>query len=287
MRLKFLFIALLAATFVACGSDNSGSETPLPPAPEPEPTPDSPIDGYQKIWADEFDGEQINTSYWTVETTTGANQEQQYYTDREENIRVKDGCLEIQARKESLGDREYTSGRLNSKGKIQFKYGYLEARIWLPSGRGTWPAFWMLGTASVWPACGEIDIMEHTGQRPTIISHALHTLNKNTSNGQYWTRTYEPVGGAEGVWHTYALLWEEDADAGDDTITFFVDGVESAKQYQPHNVDDKAQWPFCDYFYIIMNLAMGGIMGGEIDQTIFDSSDVVMKVDYVRLYQKI
>lgn len=283
MRLKLQLFATLAAALVACGDD---SKQVITPTPEPEPKPEGPIEGYQKIWADEFDGDQINSLYWTIETTTGANQEKQYYTDRPENIRVKDGCLEIEARKESFGGREYTSGRLNSKSKIQFKYGYLEARIWLPSGRGTWPAFWMLGTASVWPACGEIDIMEHSGNNPSVISHALHTLKNNTSNGHYWSKAYEPEGGAEGVWHTYAILWEEDADAGDDTITFLVDGVQSAKQFQPHGIDDTSQWPFCNYFYIVMNMAMGGLMGGEIDDSVFDS-EVLMKVDYVRLYQKI
>jgi hypothetical protein len=80
--------------------------------------------------------------------------------------------------------------------------------------------------------------MEHSGQRPTIISHALHTLERNTSNGKYWTSEYSPEGGVEGVWHTYALLWEQDADAGDDRITFMVDGVATAVQYQPHGVED-------------------------------------------------
>ncbi len=266
---------------VACNNDTSE------PNPKPQPTPDndSPIAGYVKIWGDEFDGTELNTVCWTAENTVGANQEQQYYSDRTKNIRVEDGCLVIEAHKESMGGREYTSGRINSQGKIQFKYGYLEARIMLPKGRGTWPAFWMLGTQSVWPACGEIDIMEHSGQRPAIISHALHTLERNTSNGKYWTAEYTPEGGVEGVWHTYALLWEEDADAGDDRITFMVDGVATAVQYQPHGVEDTSRWPFNSYFYVVLNLAMGGLMGGDIDDASFNNG-VVMKVDYVRLYQK-
>lgn len=278
------FVALLSTfMIVACGDD---TPTPtLDPTPDPTPEEDAPIAGYTKIWADEFDGTELNTMYWSYDTGVNTNQEQQYYTDRTENVRVEDGCLILEARKESYENREYTSGRLTSKGKIQFKYGYIEARIMLPVGRGTWPAFWMLGTQSVWPACGEIDIMEHSGQNPAVVSHALHTLERNTSNGKYWTATYTPEGGAEGVWHTYALLWEQDADAGDDRITFLVDGVQSAVQYQPHGVEDTSRWPFNSYFYVVLNLAMGGLMGGDIDDAIF-ANGVQMKIDYVRLYQK-
>lgn len=276
MRKILLPLILLA---VACNDDTTDTTI------EPKPDNDSPIAGYVKIWGDEFDGTELNTICWTAENTVGANQEQQYYSDRKENVRVEDGCLVIEAHKESLGGRDYTSGRINSSGKIQFKYGYLEARMMLPKGRGTWPAFWMLGTQSVWPACGEIDIMEHSGQRPTIVSHALHTLERNTSNGKYWSTEYTPEGGVEGVWHTYALLWEEDADASDDRITFMVDGIATAVQYQPHGVEDSSRWPFNSYFYIVLNLAMGGLMGGDIDDAAFNDG-VVMKVDYVRLYQK-
>lgn len=299
--LSILLLAALTCT-AACGSDDdpvqpSGGEqidpTPDPepdptPDPDPDPTPDPDSDapeGYVKIWADEFEGDTLNEAYWNVETIIGANQELQYYADRTENLRVKDGCLEIEARKESMGGREYTSARINTKGKIQVKYGYVEARMWLPAGRGTWPAFWMLGTASVWPTCGEIDIMEHVGSDPTMVSHALHTAEKNGDKGTNWSAKAYPEGGAEENWHTYAILWEEDADAGDDTITFFVDGVQTAKQYQPHGIEDVLRWPFNSYFYVIFNLALGGSMGGTVDDTIFDGS-IVMKVDYVRIYQK-
>lgn len=286
MRRIFPLLLLLV---VACSNDpveETPNTDPLPDEqPDNKPTDEAPIEGYTKIWGDEFDGDTLNTMYWTAENTVGANQEAQYYSDRAENIRLEDGCLLIEAHKEQLGGREYTSARINSRGKIQFKYGYIETRMMLPRGRGTWPAFWMLGTQSVWPACGEIDIMEHSGQNPAEVSHALHTLERNTSNGKYWSTAYTPEGGVEGVWHTYALLWEEAIDNGDDRITFMVDGVSTAVQYQPHGIEDSARWPFNSYFYVVINLAMGGLMGGVIDDAIFDEG-VVMKVDYVRLYQK-
>ena len=127
----------------------------------------SPTTGSKLVWSDEFNGNSIDTSKWGFEIGTGSNgwgnNEQQYYTNRSDNAYVADGALHIRAKKESYGGRNYTSARLNTNGKFTFTYGYVEARLALPSNQGIWPAFWMLGAniGSVgWPSCGEIDIME-------------------------------------------------------------------------------------------------------------------------------
>lgn len=262
----------------ACGDDRE-------PASGPEGSDsDAPIEGYTKYWAEEFDGTTLNTLNWNIETGLAANQELQYYTDRSENLRVEDGCLVIEARKESMGGRAYTSARINTKGKVQIKYGYIEARIWLPVGQGTWPAFWMMGTgASSWPLCGEIDIMEHVGKTPDKVTHALHTMNANGNNGRNWNGS-TTLAEAEGHWNTYGLLWEQETDQDYGRITFYVNGEPSTWKFQPQGADEY-EWPFDNYFYVILNLAIGGTMGGAVNDAIFDDA-VLMKVDYVRMWTR-
>lgn len=247
---------------------------------------------YALVWAEEFDGPTLNTADWNIEVSGfgGGNNEAQYYTDRPSNLRIEDGVLVLEARKEEYEGKHYTSARINSQGKHQFPYCKAEARIWLPSGRGTWPAFWMLGTKSSWPLCGEIDIMEHIGSQPTMISHALHTREKNGSKGNNWSsRNYQD--GIEGSWHTYAMEWLESYMFGRDAIRFWVDDQITAFVTEPTATRDIEKWPFfyqADFqneFYLILNLAIGGNMGGSIDDNIF-ASPVQMKVDWVRIYQK-
>lgn len=245
---------------------------------------------YQLVWSDEFDGNTIDTNNWTIEVNGngGGNNEKQYYTNRPENIRLNNGCLELEARKETYENKEYTSGRINSRDKKAFKYGKIEARISLPSGGGTWPAFWTLGSdwpIVGWASCGEIDIMEHIGNNPTMVSFALHTKEKNGSKGNNWSsRTY--MDGIEGTFHTYGIEWQEEAYSGRDKISFTIDGVEYASSMEDvSTMDDNFYWPFNKEHFLILNLAMGGNMGGSIDDTIFQNS-VIMKVDWVRVYQR-
>ncbi len=241
--------------------------------------------GYSLVWSDEFETNSLNTKNWNIDIGNGnwgwGNGESEYYTGRTDNLRIENGVLVIQAKKENYQGFGYTSGRINSKNKIDFAYGKIEARISLPSGAGTWPAFWMLGYGS-WPTCGEIDIMEHIGSNPTMISHALHTAEKNGGNS-WSSRNYKV--GIENNFHTYSIEWEKSIDDGDDCIKFYVDGNLTATKWQANNVDDVRQWPFTDNFYIILNLALGGTMGGTIDDTIF-GNQILMKVDYVRVYQR-
>ncbi len=246
---------------------------------------------YKLVWSDEFDGSTLDTESWNYQIGGDGygNQEKQHYTDRPENVRLEEGCLVIEARKEVYGKNSYTSGRINTKNKRSFAYGKIEARIQLPKGRGTWPAFWMLGAnydVYQWPRCGEIDIMEHVGKEPTMISHALHTFSKNGSNGQNWNaRKY--IDDIEEGFHTYTLVWEKDWDNGDDMLQFLVDDQVTATYYQPHGSDDDYKaYPFNKEFFLIFNIAVGGTWGGTIDDSIF-ANPVLMKVDYVRVYQRV
>lgn len=241
---------------------------------------------YELVWSDEFEEPKLNTDKWNYEVKGGGfgNQEKQYCTDREKNVRVEGGNLIITAHKEDYERHSYTSARINSKSKGFIKYGKVEARINLPSGRGTWPAFWMLPEIGYWPRYGEIDIMEHVGSDPKMISHALHTEKRH--GGNPW-QNKQYLDNVEGEFHIYSMEWLEDYDNGDDCIIFSINGKESARIYQAR-VSDLSNWPFIDNFYVILNLAIGGTWGGQIDDTIFENPNkpVEMKVDYVRMYQK-
>lgn len=246
---------------------------------------------YKLVWSDEFDGTELDTSVWNYQQGGNGygNQEKQYYTSRPENVRIEDGCLVIEARKERYESNDYTSARINSKGKKEFTYGRIEARIQLPSGAGTWPAFWMLGAnhdVYKWPGCGELDIMEHVGKEPTMISHALHTSERNGGSSNNWNaRTY--IDGIEEGFHIFSVEWEQDWDSGDDLMQFLVDGQVTGRCYQPSGSDDNYKaWPFNKPFFLIFNVALGGTWGGPIDDTIF-AEPVLMKVDYIRVYQRV
>ncbi len=244
---------------------------------------------YELVWSEEFNDESLNTDVWNYEVGGGGfgNNELQYYTDRSENIRCENGYLIIEARKETYENREYTSARINTKGKKEFAYGKIEARISVPSGQGTWPAFWMLGqnySTAGWPKCGELDIMEHIGSQPSMVSFAVHTKEKNGNKGNNWNaRTY--IDGLEEEFHVYGIEWTKEDYYGRDKIIFTVDDTEYASTMESVPMDDTDTWPFNQGFFIILNLAMGGNMGGTIDDSIFQN-EILMKVDWVRVYQR-
>ena len=239
---------------------------------------------YQLVWSDEFNGTTLDESNWTIQTGGGGwgNQEAQYYTNRPENIRVEGGNLVIEGRKESYGGNEYTSARIYSKGKREFCYGKLEARISLPAGQGTWPAFWTLGNRGNWPNCGEIDIMEHTGSVPNRIFGTLHTTKDRS--GSKSSRAYTGIQNIENNFHTYGIEWTQEEKSGKDVIRFYVDDIVYSEQVE-EIIDDDDYWPFNRPNYFIINLALGGTLGGNINDAIFDSP-LLMKVDWVRVYQR-
>lgn len=244
-------------------------------------------EGYTLVWADEFNGGPSLSSDWVAENWPAGyvNNELQTYTSRpvdgKSTLVVENGFLNINCFKAS--DGKIYSGRVNARPSTGWLYGYFEARINLPSGKGTWPAFWMMPSnvdwnTNPWPKCGEIDIMEEVGANPNYVSSSLHTENYNHTKGTQ--KTHEMYcAGAEGEFHVYALEWTEDE------ITTYVDGKVQLKVSRAAMGSDHASWPFHYAFYPILNLAWGGDWGGYkgVDD---NALPVTMKIDYVRIFQK-
>ncbi|MDE5808699.1 MAG: family 16 glycosylhydrolase [Muribaculaceae bacterium] len=244
-------------------------------------------DGYTLVWSDEFNGGPTLGKEWVAENWPAGyvNNELQIYTsnpvDGKSTLEVKDGFLNINCFKAS--DGKIYSGRVNAMPNKGWLYGYFEARILLPSGKGTWPAFWMMPcnvdwSTNPWPRCGEIDIMEEVGANPNYVSSSLHTENYNhTKNTQKTHEMY--LAGAEGSFHIYACEWTEDE------IITYVDGKEQLRATRASMGSDHASWPFHYAFYPILNLAWGGDWGGY--KGVDDKAlPVTMKIDYVRIFQK-
>ena len=244
------------------------------------------------VWADEFDTNgAIDAAKWHHQTQlpqggSWYNGEVQHYTNRIENSSVNNGFLDITAIKESFTDqgqtKQYTSARLNSK--FAFTYGRVDVRAKLPFGDGTWPAIWTLGKninedggywdnqygTVGWPACGELDIMEH-GLHPTNqVSVAIHTPS---SYGSTVNTSIQTLADVANNFHVYSMNWSPDQ------ITFLIDGV-GFYTYNPAVKNDDT-WPFYLEQYLLLNIAMGG-NGGAIDSNFSQSS---MVIDYVRVYQ--
>ena len=241
---------------------------------------------YQLVWSDEFNGNALDEGTWSYNTggSGWGNNEKQYYTTRPENIRVQNGCLEIEARKEQYENNNYTSARIMSKNKKTFTYGKMAARIKFPGGKGTWPAFWMMGNSGGWPNCGEIDIIEHIGSQDTRASFALHTVMKNGMKGNNWANTHFFDYPLSADFHTYGIEWAQEEKEGKDVIRFYVDDVQYAEVWE-EQIDNNDYWPFNKPFFFIINLAIGGNMGGQVDDAIFDQQRI-MYVDWVRVWQR-
>ena len=241
---------------------------------------------YQLVWSDEFNGNALDEGTWSYNTggSGWGNNEKQYYTTRPENIRVQNGCLEIEARKEQYENNNYTSARIMSKNKKTFTYGKMAARIKFPGGKGTWPAFWMMGNSGGWPNCGEIDIIEHIGSQDTRASFALHTVMKNGMKGNNWANTHFFDYPLSADFHTYGIEWAQEEKEGKDVIRFYVDDVQYAEVWE-EQIDNNDYWPFNKPFFFIINLAIGGNMGGTVDDAIFNQQRI-MYVDWVRVWQR-
>ncbi len=225
------------------------------------------------LWGDEFNSDGApDSSKWTYELGAGGwgNNEHQYYTDRSVNSVVQGGSLKINLIKEAFGGSSYTSARLITKNKFSFKYGRVEMRAKLPAGGGTWPAMWMLGdniSSAGWPACGEIDIMEHIGNTLNKIYGSLHYPGHSGGNSVTGTTM---ITNATTDFHIYALEWS----ATD--IKFYVDNV------LYHTFANNNTVPFNSNFFLIFNCAMGGDFGGAIDPNFVSAT---LEIDYVRVYQ--
>ena len=239
-------------------------------------------DGYSLVWHDEFDtGSELNPNDWVheVQNSGWVNHELQNYVNHltpggKPVTEVSNGHLRITALKEN---GKVYSGRVYAKRNTGWQYGYIEASIKLPKGKGTWPAFWMMPVNfHSWPADGEIDIMEEVGYHPNYVSSSLHANAHVHSNGTQVTHEMF-CDGAEGEFHTYAIEWTAE------NITTYVDGkVQLSYNNRGLGRDD---WPYDAPFYVIFNLAWGGDWGGA--QGVDESAlPVTMEVDYVRVFQK-
>ena len=247
----------------------------------------APMDkgGWKLIWSEEFDYTGFpDSTKWSYDTEGNVyqwgNNEAQYYTSgRKENAWVSDGVLRITALKEPMEGRSYTSARLITKGKGDWLYGRFEIRAKLPTGRGTWPAIWMLPTDweyGDWPKSGEIDIMENVGYDPDMIVGSSHTEKYNHAIG---TQKNAKIACPDcyKAFHVYALEWEEDEYRlyVDDQLYFTFKNEGTGYEV----------WPYDKRFHILLNLAIGGNWGGQkgIDDSLFPH---VFEIDYVRVYKK-
>ena len=237
---------------------------------------------WQLVWEDNFEKDGLpDPSVWSYEVGYVRNREAQYYTEnRMENARVENNCLVIEARKDNWQEHEITSASVYTYGKKSMLYGKIEVRAKLPTGKGTWPAIWMLGDSykegTRWPDCGEIDIMENVGFNPDKIHANVHTKKYNHSIGTgrgssiKIERPYEDF-------HIYALEWDENE------LRFYVDDVLYFTCKNDGLGDDA--WPFDKPQYLILNLAIGGTWGAQ--QGI--AEDLLPQkyyVDYVRVYKQ-
>ena len=259
----------------ATASDDTSNDTPAHPT---------------AFWSDEFQGDALDLTKWRYETgaTGWGNNELQYYTDRAENAYVADGILHIAAKKESYEGASYTSARLITKGKFEFAYGTIEARIALPVGKGIWPAFWMLG-ANIddvsWPLCGEIDIIEAVNDESVV--YGTHHWSHEGNHAEYGNSTKEYYGTSYPMditdFHVYKTVWTEKS------IAMYVDDfkyqeidITLKKDSAGNNIASDME-TFHKNFFFILNVAVGGNWPGfEIDDSQFPNE---MLVDYIRVYK--
>jgi hypothetical protein len=234
--------------------------------------------GYQLVWQDDFSEASSDLiKLWRFENWAPGfvNHElQRYVPDDRRTSYTQDGALYIVARKDG---GQVISARMNSR--ESWLYGYFEAAIWLPKGKGTWPAFWMMpdDQSKGWPACGEIDIMEEVGVDANITSSSIHCEAYNHVKNTQKTASRKTAG-AENEYHVYALEWTADY------IKTYVDGI-LLLEFPNDKSGRESTWPFNKKFYLTLNLAWGGDWGGYagVDE---NALPCTMKVDYVRVYKK-
>jgi beta-glucanase (GH16 family) len=272
-----LYLALIVASgLTACTKPPVDEELPPPP----------PVDGWQLTWSDEFDGDADSlplSDHWSYNLGAGGwgNEQLEFNTDQRSNAHLDgDGHLLITALKQEYSGAHYTSARLTSEGHFDQKYGKFEARIRLPEGQGLWPAFWLLGSdhASVgWPECGELDIMEARGSEPEINHGSAHGPGYSGANPH--SAAYELDSGTfADDFHVFTIEWSQGE------VHWFVDGVHYHALKVAQMPPDQ-RWVFDDGpMFVILDLAVGGWFGGEVDDSIFPQT---MELDYVRAYEAV
>ena len=245
------------------------------------------IEGWNIVWQDEFDNDSLDLKKWSREIGGHGwgNNELQFYTDSDSNSYVENGNLILKAQVvpqgigSSKGLRYYSSARLRTYGKGDWKYGRIEVKAKVASGQGIWPAIWMLPTDWLfggWPSSGEIDIMEHVGYDLGVIHGSVHTEAYNHKiNTQ--RSSARKIANVDTEFHVYSIIWDKDK------ISFFIDDV----QYFLFENDQQGNyktWPFDQRFHLLINIAVGGDWPGNPDNS--TNFPRKMLVDYVRVYEK-
>ena len=306
MKRNYFLFALLVLLTVSCNKAKDSSDDNNSTINYNDNNATTPVETYvfnnELVWGDEFDVDgSISLDKWNIETVAPNNGswwngELQYYTDKENNIKIEDGLLKITAKYESFNGKNYTSARINTQDKYEFTYGRVELRAKLPNWEGMWPAFWLLGAnydVIDWPYCGELDVLEHgdyikesTVDDPGLISSAVHygpldhkSQYANIPNTIFMATGQENFVRAEKIienpfdqFHTYSIQWAPDK------IQFFIDDdmyFEFPLQAQ-HS-------PFDKPFFLILNLAVGGHWTDGYVAPGFDQA--TYEIDYVRIYQ--
>jgi beta-glucanase (GH16 family) len=265
---KSIFLLLIFSILISCAAPVQETVVEASPA-EPE--------RWELVWNDEFESETINPENWTYDLGASGwgNNELQNYTDREENARIEDGILIIEAREEEYKASDYTSARLKTQMLHSWTYGRIEARMKLPTGQGIWSAFWILGddiATSSWPDCGEIDIMENIGAPKTVYG-TVHGPGYSGGDG-VGSSYYSSGTSFADEFHTYAVEWQPDQ------ISWYVDDV---LFNTVTDADVNGAWVYDHDFFVILNLAVGGLWPGYPDETTVFPQQLL--VDYVRVYR--
>lgn len=286
---KGFVIGGLLLTVVACGGGLEATTNSLNNQSNSVfGTTNTQLSGWTLVWQDEFNKPGLpDSSKWVYDTEYNQrgwwNGELQYYSaNRLENARVADGKLLITARQERLtsasdyGNQNYTSARLMTRGKASWTYGRFEIRAKLPCTLGTWPAIWMLGTGGIWPEDGEIDIMEQKGFSNTDKRQVLGTVHMAANNGGNSLGETTSLPAACTDFNIYQMTWDADK------VVMGVNNLDYFTYNNPRN-GNRSQWPFDRDQYLLLNVAVGGALGGAIDNAKLPAS---MEVDYVRVYRK-
>jgi hypothetical protein len=237
--------------------------------------------GKSMVWSDEFSQNSLDMNSWNYETGGyWYNNELQYYREGTNNTTIQNGKLVITAKKETYQNREHTSARLTTEGKVEYKYGRIDVRGKFPKGQGIWPAIWLLGDdhSSVgWPACGELDMVELLGHTPQTVHGSINYGPQGNSWAYTKTTTYTlPGEDFSDKYHVFSILWEENS------IKYYVDD-NLYTTYTPNNIVSGQVWRFNHPFFFILNVAVGGDWPGNPDQT--TTFPQQMLIDYIRVFQ--
>ena len=281
-RAQVGFALALGLGLAAC-TEKKAAPAPVvvPTATEVNADPRDYAQYTEMVWADEFAGSAIDPAKWGYDTGGGGwgNNELEYYTTAADNSYLSNGNLVIEAKRQSQGNRDYTSARMLTKGKQTFKYGRIDVRARLPQGQGIWPAIWMLGAdidQNNWPKCGEIDMMELRGQEPNKFLTTMHFPNSSGAHAQKGGPDQVlPSGNFSDAFHTFSVVRSKDQ------MRFFLDG-NLYFTFGPGDVSGGG-YPFNNPFFVVLNIAVGGdFLGSPNASTVFPQR---MEVDYVRYFQ--